>query len=180
MGSGIRRAVTLAGFAIAALALASCGDDETAGNEQTLTYFEGGRGQPPEFFGPGTGPGGPPVPGGGVAISHQLEDADGNAVGDVNYICFITGSEEGGDHVCTGLVDLPDGQLNIAYGGDIKGPPGAPGSITGGTGDYAGATGTYEVVVEEGPPPEEGPGPPPEEGPPPGEGPKQIFTFTLP
>jgi hypothetical protein len=175
MGSGIRRAVTLAGFAIAALALASCGDDETAGDEQTLTYFEG-RGQPPEFFGPGTGPGGPPVPGGGAAISLQLEDADGNAVGDVNYSCFVTGSEEGGDHVCTGLVDLPDGQLNIAYGGDIEGPP-PGGSITGGTGDYAGATGTYEVVFEDGPPPEDGP--PAEDGPPPAPA-KQIFTFTLP
>jgi hypothetical protein len=42
-----------------------------------------------------------------------------------------------------------------------NGPPGVTGSINGGTGDYAGATGTYEVVLGE-------------------ERPENTFTFTLP
>ena len=180
MGSGIRRAVTLAGFAIAALALASCGDDKTAGDERTLTYFltyfegpyfepQAGE-EPPGYARPGRVPQPGVVAiagtlGESVAIAGTLGDGDGNAVGDVNGFCIVNRVTEGDRHACSGIVDLPEGQLNIAYGGDITGgPQGVTGSITGGTGDYEGATGSYEVVFEEGPT----------------RAPKQIFTFTLP
>jgi hypothetical protein len=161
MRSGARRAVPLAAFAIAALALASCGDDETAGDERTLTYFLA-RGSV-ESFGEEQGRGGAPQPG-VTTLAGTLEDGDGNAVGGLNYVCTRVTGERGvvsnvptqGKHNCSGTVDLPDGQLSIAYGGAIRevipfkagtGPPGVTGSITGGTGDYAGATGTYEVVL---------------------------------
>lgn len=177
MGSGIRRAVTLAGFAIAALALASCGDDKTAGDERTLTYvltysegpyFEGQGYSFEQTGGEEPRPGRPGQPG-AIEIAATLGDRprDREPVGDVNGFCtvFQNGVGEGDRHACSGIVNLPDGQLNIAYGGDITGDTqGVTGSITGGTGDYEGATGSYEVVFEEGPT----------------RAPKQIFTFTLP
>jgi hypothetical protein len=177
MRSGVRRAGPLAAFAIAALALASCGDDETAGDERTLTYFQG-RESTVEFFGEEQGRGDAPQPG-VITIAGTLEDGDGNAVGGLNYVCsrvtdggdVVGGIPTQGKHHCSGTVELPDGQLSIAWGGDIrevdplddvKGPPGVSGSITAGTGDYAGATGTYEEVLEKVQPPE------------------NTFTFTLP
>jgi hypothetical protein len=160
MGSGIRRAVPLA--AIAALALAGCGDDETAGDERTLTYFQGKDAQFEQFGERGRR--GSPAPGGGFTLLIPLEDGDGNPVGELNAFCIVTEyqfAEETEKGDCSGTVDLPDGQLNIQIGGEI--PEGnVTGSIVGGNGDYAGATGTYESVEQKGQPAED------------------TFTFTLP
>jgi hypothetical protein len=168
--------VPSAAVAIVALALASCGDDETAGDESTLTYFLGTGSA--ESFGEEQGRGGAPQPG-VTTFEGTLEDGDGNAVGGLSYVCIrvtdrgggvVSGIPTRGEHNCSGTVDLPDGQLSIAYSGAIRevipfeagtGPPGVTGSITGGTGDYAGATGTHEVVLGR-------------------ERPENTFTFTLP
>ncbi len=61
-------------------------------------------------------------------------------------MCIATQESSGGPGAITGTcsatTDLPDGQLALNVGGKIG--EDVSGSIVGGTGDYEGATGTFE------------------------------------
>lgn len=127
--------------AIAALALlAGCGSDETAGDEQTLTFTEG-KG---EFTPIGNTSERSTQPGGGFVLAIPLEDDSGSAAGELHAVCIATKEDTGNalPGTCSGTADLPDGQLAINVGGEVG--ESASGSIVGGSGDYAGATGTFE------------------------------------
>jgi hypothetical protein len=136
------RAWVLTG-AITALALAmfaGCGSDETAGDEQTLTFTEG-KG---DFNPIGGASERSTPPGGGFVLSIQLEDDAGSSAGELHAVCVATREDTGNalPGTCSGTADLADGQLAINVGGEIG--ESVTGSIVGGSGDYAGATGTFE------------------------------------
>ena len=118
--------------------IAGCGD--TAGDEQTLTYTEG-RG---EFNPIGGASERRTPPGGGFALSIALEDDSGSRAGELNAVCLATQESSVGalTGTCSGAADLPDGQLALNVSGKIG--EDVTGSIVGGTGDYEGATGTFE------------------------------------
>jgi hypothetical protein len=70
----------------------------------------------------------------------------GTEYGDCTF--FSEGFEDGGRWLCHDLLDLPHGQI-IAQGLDPRGLSDTIFSITGGTGDYRGATGQAEFVDSE-------------------------------
>jgi hypothetical protein len=153
VGMKVRSAVLMSAVAAAAV-IAGCGD--TAGDEQTLTYTEG-RG---EFTPIGGATERRTPPGGGFTISVPLEDDSGSRAGELNAVCVATQESSGFPRTatCSGAADLPDGQLALNITGKIR--EDVTGSIVGGTGDYEGATGTFESTG--------------------GEQPTDTFTFTLP
>jgi hypothetical protein len=123
----------------AGLLLAGC-SDETAGDEQTLTYTEG-KG---EFTPIGDVTREKTPPGSGFALSIPLEDDSGSTAGTLYAVCIAT-QESSGENLmgtCTGTADLSAGALALNVGGEIG--ESVTGSIIGGTGDYDGATGSFE------------------------------------
>jgi hypothetical protein len=149
----VRNAAIAMSAVAAAAVIAGCG--ETAGDEQTLTYTEG-RGEFSPFGGASERR---TPPGGGFTLSVPLEDDSGSA-GELNAVCIATQESPGFPRTatCSGAADLPDGQLALNVTGKIR--EDVTGSIVGGTGDYEGATGTFESTG--------------------GEQPTDTFTFTLP
>ena len=144
--------------AIAALAvLTGCGDDETSGDEQTLTFTEGKGGEFTPFGGASERS---TEPGGGFVLSIPLEDDSGAEAGRLHAVCTATQEDTGNflQGTCNGTADLEDGQLAINVGGEIG--ESVTGSIVGGNGAYAGATGTFEASDDKPP--------------------TDTFTFTLP
>jgi hypothetical protein len=134
-------------LALAALGLVACGgdDDQTPGDEQTLTYTEAKEGGFSAIGGAsahGTPRGTPP--GGGFTISVPLDETDSaSAAGDLNAVCVATQESRGPlTGQCTGTADLQSGQLALEAGGKIA--ENVTGSIVGGTGAYEGATGSFE------------------------------------
>jgi hypothetical protein len=145
--------------AVAAV-LAGCGDDESAGDEQTLTYTEGkGEFNPIGDITRRTTP-----PGSGFTLTIPLEDDSGAEAGKLYAVCVATEETSGEEDllgVCTATADFDGSQLALNVGGQIG--EAVTGSIVGGTGDYAGATGTFESPET-----------------PRGEKTTDTFTFTLP
>jgi hypothetical protein len=129
----------------AAVVLAGCTDD-THGDQQTLEVTElatGGQFHPVGDPWPEAN-----KPGGGFTFAGPLSSSSGE--GELNGVCiFFTEDKggKGGKAECTGTFDLPDGQL-VVVGGRPGGHP-RSGAIVGGTGEYAGASGTYESVKQE-------------------------------
>jgi hypothetical protein len=125
---------------VAVVLLAGC-EDKTAGDEQTLTYTEG-KAQ----FGPiGDITRQAAPPGSGFALTIPLEDDSGSTAGNLYAVCISTSKESTGETIngtCTATVDLDAGQLALNVGGEVG--ENITGSIVGGTGDYDGATGTFE------------------------------------
>jgi hypothetical protein len=151
---GVRLGVLL--FAIAAVVLLAGCEDKTSGDEQTLTYTEG-KG---EFNPIGETSENSVPPGSGFALSIPLEDDSGSEAGTLDAVCVSTSESPGRDLIgtCTGTADLDAGQFAINVGGTVG--EAVTGSITGGTGDYDGATGTFESSG--------------------GNGATDTFTYTLP
>ena len=135
----VRLVLLLCAATAAGLFLAGC-EDKTAGDEHTLTYTEG-KGE----FGPiGDISKKSTPPGSGFAFSAPLTDDSGSEAGTLHAVCIST-TDTPADELtgtCTGTVDLSGGQLALNVGGDTSGA--ITGSITGGNGDYEGATGTFE------------------------------------
>ena len=155
----LRNAAIAMSAVAAAVVLAGC-TDETQGDTKTLSYTE-----PPENqqqfapIGQVSGRQGP-EPGNGFALGIPLEDSSGKAVGELNATCIITQAQGKSEKAqCNGTADLPDGQLVIDVGGSL--PRNITGAVVGGTGDYTGATGTFESKDQ-------------------GKGSKDTFNITLP
>jgi hypothetical protein len=121
-----------------AIVLAGC-TDETAGDEETLTLSESDKrgtftpiGEASENSTP---------PGSGFAFSVPLLDSSQQVVGELNAVCTATKPGPRLLGTCSGTAKVPEGQLALNVGGDIG--ENITGAIVGGTGKYAGATGTF-------------------------------------
>jgi hypothetical protein len=114
--------------------------DKTAGDEQTLTYTEGkGEFSPIGDITRQTTP-----PGSGFALTIPLEDDSGSTAGTLYAVCVATKESSGNQlqGTCTATADFSGSTLAINVGGQVG--EAVTGAITGGSGDYAGATGTFE------------------------------------
>ena len=131
----------------AAMVLAGCGDDET-GSEETLTLTEVDKGSVFAPIGDATENRTPP--GSGYSVSIPLQDSSKNTVGELNAVCIATapGAQEPNlKGTCSGTADVPEGQLVLSVGGEIR--EDITGAIVGGTGKYEGATGTFTSTRSE-------------------------------
>ena len=137
------RNVVLALSALSAmLAFTGC-SDKTHGSQQTLNLTEpGGNAGTFAPIGHVTRKSSPP--GSGFAFSTPLQDSSKKTVGELNAVCIGTqpSKPQALKGTCTGTATVPGGQLALNVGGTIGN--GVSGSIVGGTGSYAGATGTFD------------------------------------
>ena len=135
------RNALLAVSALVALLLAGCSDN-THGSQSTLKLTEPG-GNTGTF-----GPIGKVTPkkapaGSGFAFSSPLQDSSKKNVGELNAFCIGTQPSNPQEltGTCSGTATVQGGSLALNVGGKIGN--GVSGSIIGGTGKYAGATGTF-------------------------------------
>jgi hypothetical protein len=136
-----RTLILSAAAIVAVLAFAGC-SDSTHGSESTLTLTEPGGNT--GSFGPiGNATGKTTPPGSGFAFSTPLQDSSKKSVGELNAICIATQPSTGDSlkGTCTGTASVPGGSLGLNVGGAVGNN--ISGSIVGGTGKYAGATGTF-------------------------------------
>ncbi|HEY4778880.1 MAG TPA: hypothetical protein VIH47_04730 [Solirubrobacterales bacterium] len=131
---------------MALLAVTGCGSSKTHGEEGTLTLTEPG----------GNSGGFAPIgrvgkegfsPGNGAAIWSSLLNAAKKPVGELHAICIDTQKPPSPNSLsgtCTGTVVAPGGTFALSAGGkEVLGASGVTGAITGGTGKYNGAVGTF-------------------------------------
>lgn len=86
-----------------------------------------------------------------ITFSSDMTDASGKDVGDLEGTCATTrkGRFAQASVTCQATMTLPKGRLFLAVGGaGAIGSGTTSGAVTGGTGDYAGATGTFTSVGE--------------------------------
>ena len=122
----------------AAVLVAGC-SDKTAGSQETLTLTESNQGNFHTF---GNVSRGKIPPGSGFTINVPLQDSSKKNVGVLNAACIGTKPTSRNVYgTCIGVADVPDGQLSLTVGG-LAGEN-VSGAITGGTGKYGGATGTF-------------------------------------
>lgn len=137
-----RIAVLAAGAALAVFALGGCGSDNTHGSEGTLKLTEP-SGKTGSFGVIGNPTRGKLSPGNGFAFSSPLQDSSKKTVGEINVVCIATqpSKPEAMKGTCSATATVPGGDLALNAGGVVGN--GASGSIIGGSGKYAGATGTF-------------------------------------
>jgi hypothetical protein len=89
-----------------------------------------------------------------LTFTADLIDGSGNDVGDLDATCTVTatttGSFDDSRAQCLGTADLPGGTLVLTVGGKAFGAGTTRGAVVGGTGDYAGATGSFTSSDESG------------------------------
>jgi hypothetical protein len=137
----LRIGVALSAVA-AAIVLAGC-TDETTGDKQTLNFTESDKESQFNLIGNAPENRTPP-PGTGFALSIPLQDSSKKTVGELNAVCISTKQSPPRSDLegtCTGTANVPDGQLVLNVGGTVG--DNVTGAITGGTGKYEGATGTF-------------------------------------
>ncbi len=139
-----RQTAVLALGLVAALALlAGCGSSKSHGEEGTLTLIEPANsgtltpiGNAKKGF----------VPGSGTTISFPLQNSGKTTVGELKAVCFATQPSSGGglEGTCNGTVIAPGGTFALSAGSkEIFTEVGVSGAITGGTGKYNGALGSF-------------------------------------
>jgi hypothetical protein len=87
-----------------------------------------------------------------ITFSSDMTDASGKDVGDIDASCVDTrkGRFDQASLSCHGTITLPKGQLFVTVGGPKAiGANTTRGAVVGGTGDYAGATGTFTSVGQQ-------------------------------
>lgn len=79
--------------------------------------------------------------------SDKLLDASKKHVGDLDIHCAVVRASGGFDtssNVCTGVMTLPGGSLTLTLGGKVfQQGASVKGAVVGGSGGYAGATGSF-------------------------------------
>jgi hypothetical protein len=137
----MRMRIGLALAALVAIAAFTGCSDKTTGSSETLTLTEDE--QRGEFGVIGNGTQNRTEPGQGFSIHLPLQDSSKKTVGEINATCIATQPSSGNDltGACSGVANVPDGQLALQVGGPIT--QGVTGAIVGGTGKYEGATGTF-------------------------------------
>ena len=136
----------IAGATVIAFSLSSCGKDNFS--EKTLTYTESetndfgfndaapnanlGRQGPDKL-----------TPADGVTFASDLLDSSKKKVGELNAQCIFIrpGAFNTASAQCSGTATVPGGTLVLSVGGKLN--KGVSGAITGGTGDYTAAGGTF-------------------------------------
>ena len=93
-------------------------------------------------------------PGDQFTFTADLIDRSGKDVGDLDASCTVTatttGSSDDSRAQCVGTADIPAGSLTLTVGGKAFGAGTTRGAVVGGTGDYAGATGSFTSSDENG------------------------------
>ena len=153
-----RMLVGAAALLVAAL-LAGCGRGTTFG-KQTLSFTE--KQNDDSFSFADNAPKSPPSNGDEPTLSNgdqitfttDMIDGSGKHVGDLDATCTVTatttGSFDDSRAQCIGTATIPGGTLTLTVGGTAFGAGTTRGAIVGGTGDYAGATGTFTSSDESG------------------------------
>jgi hypothetical protein len=81
-------------------------------------------------------------------------DASGQPVGELDAMCTVTsttsGSFDDSNAQCVGTAEIPGGSLTLSVGGSAFGGGATRGAVIGGTGDFAGATGSFTSSDEAG------------------------------
>jgi hypothetical protein len=82
-----------------------------------------------------------------LTFSSDLLDASNKDVGDLDATCIATratGRFDTSSQVCTGVMTVPGGSLTLSVGGRVfqEGVT-LQGAVVGGSGEYAGATGSF-------------------------------------
>ena len=89
-----------------------------------------------------------------LTFTADMLDRSGKDVGDLEASCTVTatatGSFDDSHAQCVGTADIPGGSLTLAVGGKAFGAGTTRGAVVGGTGDYAGATGSFTSSDENG------------------------------
>jgi hypothetical protein len=89
-----------------------------------------------------------------LAFTADMIDRSGRNVGDLDVSCTVTatttGSFDDSHAQCVGTADIPGGSLTLTVGGKAFGAGTTRGAVVGGTGDYAGATGSFTSSDENG------------------------------
>jgi hypothetical protein len=89
-----------------------------------------------------------------LTFTADLIDGSGRDVGDLDATCTVTASTTGSFDdsraQCLGTADVPGGTLVLTVGGKAFGTGTTRGAVVGGTGDYAGATGSFTSSDESG------------------------------
>ena len=145
--------VAISTAALLAVLLAGCGGGGGASlTKQTLTFTERQNDNSTSFVD------NPPKssaasdeptlsPGDQLTFTAEMLDSAGKDVGDLDATCTVTatttGSFDDSHAQCFGTADLSGGSLTLAVGGKAFGAGITRGAVVGGTGDYAGATGSF-------------------------------------
>jgi hypothetical protein len=89
-----------------------------------------------------------------LTFTADMLDDSAKDVGDLDVSCTVTatttGSFDDSHAQCSGTAEIPGGSLTLAVGGKAFGAGTTHGAVVGGTGDYAGATGTLSSSDEGG------------------------------
>ena len=154
--------VLAAASAVALLAVLVAGCSGGAGaalTKQTLTFTERQNDNsasfvdnPPKSSATGDEP--KLSPSDQLTFTADMLDRSGKDVGDLDASCTVTatatGSFDDSHAQCVGTADIPGGSLTLAVGGKAFGAGTTRGAVVGGTGDYAGATGSFTSSDENG------------------------------
>jgi hypothetical protein len=154
-----RMLVAAAAVLVAAL-LAGCGVGGTTFGKQRLSFTEK---QNEDSFSladnaPKSSPSNGDEPtlsnGDQITFTADMIDDSGKDVGDLDATCTVTatttGSFDDSRAQCIGTATIPGGTLTLTVGGTAFGAGTTRGAIVGGTGDYAGALGTFTSSDESG------------------------------
>jgi hypothetical protein len=89
-----------------------------------------------------------------LTFTADMIDDAGKDVGDLDATCTVTatttGSFDDSRAQCLGTATIPGGTLTLTVGGKAFGAGTTQGAVVGGTGDYAGATGSFSSSDESG------------------------------
>jgi hypothetical protein len=89
-----------------------------------------------------------------ITFTADIIDRSGKDVGDLDATCTVTATTTGAFDdsraQCLGTADVPGGTLTLTVGGKAFGAGTTQGAVVGGTGDYAGATGSFSSSDESG------------------------------
>jgi hypothetical protein len=145
---------------LAALAAGCGGGGGATFSEQTLTYTERQNDGSFSFADnpPKSSPSNGDEPklsnGDQITFTADLIDDSGKDVGELDATCTVTatttGSFEDARAQCLGTATVPGGALTLTVGGNAFGAGTTRGAVVGGTGDYAGATGSFSSSDESG------------------------------
>ena len=89
-----------------------------------------------------------------LTFTADMIDGSGKDVGDLDATCTVTatttGSFDSSSAECLATATIPGGTLTLTVGGKAFGAGTTRGAVVGGTGDYAGATGSFTSSDESG------------------------------
>jgi hypothetical protein len=136
------------GATVIAFGLSACGKDSF--KEKTLTLTEKdtnnfGFNDAPPTSKPGKDGPQKLTPSDELTFAADVLDSSKKKVGEVNGVCTTTrpGNFRTATEVCSATATIPGGALDLKASGKVFGSDVTSGSITGGTGDYRAAGGTF-------------------------------------